>query len=74
MAPVLTLSSNDDLSRQNVVGTYDPDTQCAHLRGHDLGAQKGTILLRTPGGEALYPAIADWENETIRLDMDSTQP
>jgi len=23
---------------------------------------------------ALYPAIADWENETIRLDMDSTQP
>jgi hypothetical protein len=74
MAPVLTLSSNDDLSRQNVVGTYDPDTQFAHLRGHDLGAQKGTILLRTPGGEALYPAIADWENETIRLDMDSTQP
>lgn len=73
LAPVLTLSGNAELSKQNIVSTYDPDTQFVNLQGLDLGTQEGTVMLRKPGGEALYPVIADWENNAVRLDMDSTK-
>ena len=68
--PVLDLSRNADLARDNLVGEFDPDGTSLLLTGTDLGTQPGEILLQSATGTFHAPEVVSWDDDSIALSME----